>query len=920
MLKKDSKLTFVVLVDTYEGLLTVRKRFKDCILCGSDISCMVVSRADLTDCDVKKVDRYIRRNGFQYISMPTDATIAQCYNAAIGAINSEFVCFTNEYVEYNHLSTIAFSKALKKAGDTNLISINYRRIVKHNVLGPRRYNFSMKRTDVGENELLLTFLPAVFIRTEFIGDTRFNDVCEEETASFFLTSLWQKDSTAVVFDWIYCYNNSVFINLKSDAYYGRTNPDFYVKSLEENFLPLVKSYTDNGLDVPLWLQRFVFYRLYFKYYSNLNFRNQFAVNDDELPKFFELTKQVLQCVSDDLILNNEIYQQFAPPLSIRNLFLYLKYDGDKDKLNRSFNYDGDTLYFIECGSRFNLDLHGKLTIKAFNIRNGNLSIDAKYFTYMLYEYSSDVFSVELNGKQYPVTKLDIYSHDKVFGVSIEKAYNFCVDLPLSEVLKPDSTITFYINLNGETRKMEIEFNRPPSKLNTYNPYSYWKITDDYTMVYEDKSLVIKAFTDSQLKNREKLYVKYLPQAMDAMVVSRKLRRKYKRNAKALRRAYFRRKHEFEGRRIWLYFDKLYKAGDNGEYAFRHAMKRNDGIECYYIINKDSLDYPRLKAEFPDNLLVYDTFKCQLYALMAENVVATHPDIIEFCSIKLKLASAIKDLFNANLICIAHGITIQKNADYQHRLYDNTMFYTTSSKYEVNHIRNPIYGYREDEVALTGLARFDGLKNNDQKQILITPTWRRNIVGKASRNTARQYADGFKQTNYYKIYNSLINDKRIIEIAKKTGYKIIFLLHPAMSAQIDDYDRNDYVELIQASGDLNYEKILTESSLMVTDYSGIHYDFGYMRKPVIYYQPKEVPMRFEEGGMKFSTMGFGPVCSEYEDAVSLICEYMENECKMPDEFKQHADDFFAFDDFNSSERIYDAILKWTNERKNYETAQ
>ncbi len=917
MLKKDTRLTFVVLVDSYDGLLSVKKHFKDCILSSSWIQCLVVSRADMTDCDCAKVDRYMRRNNFDYVSMPTDSTIAQCYNAVIDKIKGEFVCFTNEYVEYNHLSTIAFSKAYKKAGDTNLISINYRRIVKHNVLGPRRYNFSMKRTDVGENELLLSFLPAVFVRTDFIGDTRFSDVCEEETASFFLTSLWKKDSQAVVFDWIYCYNNSAFINLKSDSYYGKTNPDFYIKSLKEGFLPLIRSYTDNGLDVPMWLQRFVYYRLYYKYYSNLNFRNQFVVNDDELDEFFDLTKQALKCVSDDLIFNNEEYEQFVPPFSIRNLFMYFKYDGDMTKLNRSFSIEDDNLYFNQAGCKYNLELHKKLIVKAFNIRNGNLSIDAKYFTHMLYDYDNNAFSVELNGKQYPLIKNEIYALTKVFSVSIEKAYSFIVNLPLSEVLKPDATISFYVTLNGVKQQLELEFNRPPSKLNTYNPYSYWRVTDNLTLVYEDKSLVLKAFTPLQLKKREWLYLSKLPKAMAAMVANRVTRQNYIINAFVLRKAYFMNKRKFEGRRIWLYFDKLYKAGDNGEYAFRHAMSRNDGIECYYIINKDSLDYPRLKAEFPDNLLIYDTLKCQLYALMAENVVATHPDIIEFCSIKLKLASAVKDLFNANLICIAHGITIQKNADYQHRLYDNTMFYTTSSKYEVAHIRNPIYGYREDEVALTGLARFDGLKNNDQKQILITPTWRRNIVGKASRNTAREYADGFKQTNYYKIYNSLINDERIIEVAKKTGYKIIFLLHPAMSAQIDDYDRNDYVELIQASGDLNYEKILTESSLMVTDYSGIHYDFGYMRKPVIYYQPKEVPMRFEEGGMKFSTMGFGPVCSEYEDAVSLICEYMENECKMPDEYKKHADDFFAFDDFNSSERIYDAILKWTNERKNYE---
>ena len=328
-----------------------------------------------------------------------------------------------------------------------------------------------------------------------------------------------------------------------------------------------------------------------------------------------------------------------------------------------------------------------------------------------------------------------------------------------------------------------------------------------------------------------------------------------------------------------------------------------------MINEDSLDYPRLKKEFGDRILVYGSYKCMFYALVAETIVATHPDIIEFFGYDSVSTRVMKDLFNPYLVCIAHGITIQKNADYQNRLFDNTMFYTTSSKYEVNHILRPIYGYHADEVALTGMARFDGLINKDKKQILITPTWRRNLVGTAQRNTTREYADSFKNSAYYKIYNSLINDQRLIATAEKTGYKVIFLLHPSMSAQIDDYDRNEYVDIIPATGDMSYEKILTESSLMITDYSGIHYDFGYMRKPVIYYQPKEIPMRFEEGGMKFKTMGFGPVCTEYDDAVTLICRYMEAGCAMPDEFRQHADDFFAFDDYNNCERIHKAVSDW-----------
>ena len=66
----------------------------------------------------------------------------------------------------------------------------------------------------------------------------------------------------------------------------------------------------------------------------------------------------------------------------------------------------------------------------------------------------------------------------------------------------------------------------------------------------------------------------------------------------------------------------------------------------------------------------------------------------------------------------------------------------------------------------------------------------------------------------------------------------------MSAQLEDFDRNDYVELIPATGDMSYEKILTESSLMVTDYSGVQFDFAYQRKPLVYYHPDALPPHYE----------------------------------------------------------------------------
>lgn len=918
MKNSEFKCTFVILLDDHEALFDLKKNFKTGILDKSYVQTIIVNRSAMIDNEPEKAKDFVKKCGYDYIEMPCESTIASCYNEAISKIKGEYVCFTNSYCIYDDLSLTALKKAMKSHPDANTVTLNYKKKNPDLNVHIKRYNFDMKYVDMNKEKNLYSFLPSVFVKASFIGELRFENVCEEESATLFLMNLLKKDSKTVLFEKTFMRFDSLFISLASTSYYGCNNKDFYIESLKNIYLKFARSYVDNNLEVPKWFKKLAYYRLYYKFYTNFNVRNKFLLNDEEIKEFFELSKELLQYIPDELILDNRKYTQFVPPFDLRVLFTHLKYDGDAQKLKYSFSHKGDNFYFHRLGCTYDLSLHRKLTVRAFNFRKGNFSIDLRFFTRLLYDFDNNVITVKVNGKDYECKKNDIYYLDKVFGVSIASSYTFAVDIPVEEFKKDGTKIEFFITLNGVTQPLELEFYRAPSKLNTNCPNSYWMVGDDLALVYEDKMLKVKKFTKAELKSREKKFVKEASKAVFDVTLGIKTKVENVLAMRKLRKAYFKRVAEFENRRIWIFFDKLYKAGDNGEYSFRHAMKRNDGIECYYVINADSLDYPRLKKEFPNNLLIYNTFECQLYSLMAENIMATHPDIIEFCSINPKLATVVKDLYNPNLVCIAHGITIQKNADYQNRLYDNTMFYTTSSKYEVDHIRKPVYGYREDEVALTGLARFDGLKNNDKKQILITPTWRRNLVGGAQRNSTRQYSDAFKKTSYYQIYNSLINDPRIIDVAKETGYKIIFLLHPAMSAQIDDYDRNDYTELIQASGDLNYEKILTESSLMVTDYSGIHYDFGYMRKPIVYYQPKEVPMRFEEGAMKFATMAFGPVCTEYEDAVKHICDFMKTQCAMPEEYKRRADDFFAFDDFNSCERIYDAVLKWTNERKQYET--
>lgn len=864
--------------------------------------------------------------GAEYKRFDCGTSDTQCYNDSLGMIKGEFVNFTNEHIRYDRNILFRVKKGGADYLDSALFAVGHRLLKTDENGNLDKIPFNIfaavspltKKEQTSETMFIRYFFNAYFIRTAFLRGFLFTEPCAAEAGITLVFKLLRETGGYIYLRGAFCYYDSL-LSRRSSNYYGCSDKNFYIESLENTFAPMIAQYAENGENIPVWTQKFVYYQLYFKFYSNLNLRNHYLLDAQETNEFFRLAGDILKYIDDDIIMGSCDYAQFAPPFMIRNLFMYLKYDGDIDSLERSFALENGALYYYQRGSKYDLSGHQDIKIMAFNVKGGFLSVDARFFTNLLYVYAPDSIYACMNGKKYNCLHTGVYAHDKIFGVSVEKSYTFKVSFPLNEVKKAGTEIAFYLELGDECVKLPLHFNRAPSKLNENCPSSFWMFSAPYALEYSNGGLRTVALTQAQAAKRNKKFTKEAVAKIKATAsVCEKWEGRtegYVSLLRKIRADYYNLKHDFDGRRIWIFFDKLFKAGDNGEYLFRYAEAREkqDGIECYYIVNDDCPDYPRLKEEFGDKILVFNSHKCRLYGLMAENIIATHPDIIEFLGFDTRITPFVKDLFNPGLICIAHGITIQKNADYQNRLFDNTMFYTTSSKYEVNHILKPIYGYDRDEIALTGMARFDGLKNNDKKQILITPTWRRSLVGTAKRNTTREYAGEFKKTSYFKIYNSLINDKRLIETARKHAYRVIFLLHPSMSAQIDDYDRNDYVELIQASGDMNYEKILTQSSLMVTDYSGIHYDFGYMRKPVIYYQPKEVPMRFEEGGMKFATMGFGPVCTEYEHAVKLICEYIENNCKMPEEYKRRADDFFAFDDYNNCARIYSAVAEWTERR-------
>ena len=663
--------------------------------------------------------------------------------------------------------------------------------------------------------------------------------------------------------------------------------EWYIPFFEDFLLPYVQ---ENNLTKTQ--QRYIVYFIMLRFYLNTNERNKHVLENEQVDRFFDLVRKVLQFIDDEYLY--EIKSRGM----VHQYFAYLMLKEKHQEVNTEIVPAGKQLFYYINGVEY-----GEKVVKArialIEYKEKKLIIEGEIVGDYFLKGVENSLKIYVNKKEVPFVKTERYNLSQAFGRSIYRYYLFKCEIKRSE-LEKKSKIQFKIATTGGWVKIPLEFDKVSSRL-VRSHWSYY-LFDNKMITFSDENLIV---TDAK-PTKTALF----ETAMMLKTIKNDKNKKRAFKNVGLKLLYWITRSHYTKKPIWIFYDKLYKAGDNAEYLFRYCMENHPEADCYYILNKTANEYHDLRKKYGKHIVVFDSVRDKLAVLNAKIIFATHATVWGFCGFNATLRRQFKHLLNADVVCIQHGLTIQNIAQYQNKLKDNTQRYFCASKYEINNLKRPIYGYKEEDLCLTGSPRYDGLVNNDQKQVLIAPTWRRNIVITGNKmGTAKEYNPEFKHTKYFEIYNRLINDRRLLETAKKHGYKIVFLIHPTLSSQVDDYDTNEYLSIIPAVSDVSYEKMLTESSVMLTDYSGIQFDFAYMKKPVLYYQPKELPPQYTEGFYHYDTMGFGPIIEEYDEIVEMLCQYIENGCKMEEAYQKRVDDFFEFTDHSNCRRIMDEIMKW-----------
>lgn len=369
--------------------------------------------------------------------------------------------------------------------------------------------------------------------------------------------------------------------------------------------------------------------------------------------------------------------------------------------------------------------------------------------------------------------------------------------------------------------------------------------------------------------------------------------------------------------IWILMDRADRADDNAEVLLDYIMTQpDDGTKYYFMINKNMPDHTRLKKKF--KVVPYLSYRHKMLLLLSDFAISGYIQE-EIYNPFFNYNHPYRDLLQSvNYVFLEHGVKKDDMTKSMSRYKKNMKMMVCSGIPEYRSILDGLYGYTKDQVVLTGLCRYDRLyddsKNN--KVIAVMPTWRNYLTqGTMIRSEGKFLLKAdFEKSSYYKFYNGLLTSERLMAALNEHGYELHFVPHPTLFPYAELFHAQHPVKIWGT--EVVHRDIYAKSSLLITDYSSVAFDFANLYKPVLYAQFDTDEFYGSNGHRNISYFdferdGFGEVVSTLDATIDKIVEYIENGCVMAPVYRQRAESFFQYHDHNNCQRVLEAIRR-TNE--------
>lgn len=291
--------------------------------------------------------------------------------------------------------------------------------------------------------------------------------------------------------------------------------------------------------------------------------------------------------------------------------------------------------------------------------------------------------------------------------------------------------------------------------------------------------------------------------------------------------------------IWLFGENLGKTANNNSFYFwKHIInKKKDNINKYIILEKNSLNkkvYETLNKREKESVVWKNSLKHFILFFLADMYFVT----LSYKDIRPEQFMGKKYEFQISrpVIYLQHGITAIKKLGYKGNSYWNNMFrfiyYNKIIKQQLieeNDFRKYQLYYGIVFPRFKELVRKNNLelkKGIKSKQILWFLTW-------------REYKeDSFENQMLIKKINHVLRNEKLNKYLHNNKLKIKLCLHQLYKTDAEEFMKNvnkNNIELAYAT-EINLMEEIVKSNMLITDYSSLGFDFTFLKKPVVLFQP------------------------------------------------------------------------------------
>lgn len=364
------------------------------------------------------------------------------------------------------------------------------------------------------------------------------------------------------------------------------------------------------------------------------------------------------------------------------------------------------------------------------------------------------------------------------------------------------------------------------------------------------------------------------------------------------------------RKIWLYYDCKGVKKDNGYYQFIHDFDKKDGIERYYITNNPKKFNKGLFDKKQKHYVVsFGSVKHKFLYLLCEKVITAFIEQNNYMPYDWNTFQSYIDLTNFEIVYLQHGV-LHAHLPWKYSL-DRLQISreVISTKYELENMTKN-YGFGEENLIPCGMPRYDFMdldKKDNQKKILLAPSWRKYLVGVDENGDWSAKDKDFLKSEYYMELSKFLKSEKLQQILKSSGYKLELKLHPIFSMYKKHFNfLNDQISLAQDSVNLySYQ-------LFITDISSFYFDFLYLERPVMYFVPDRI--KFDAGLNDYRELdipfedGFGPYCETANEAIDILEQFLNGTLKEEKKYKEKMHDLFFYYDNRQRDRLYEALME------------